>query len=255
MAKKDWQVFYTSGYAVGTNAYGMCWVTRSKIGISGESSSHPVADGGGDRALVLDSRMSGQDSIGWLYKGPSAALFPLRDGSVGVAVRTIDDVPTSRGVFGAIARAQTLLGPGLVSLSGISAYFIGIYQDNTTSATANIRAYRVINGAYTLLSLGTVGCFDYAGQGYCQFEIRLINNGGHVEFWLRYNNGTELSLPGSTGWTSWALVYTDTTPGVLVNAGYWGFGGYQYTSGGSGGTSDFKDPMIDHVTIDTDIGD
>lgn len=246
MARSDWNEFYIQDFPI-------YWFRRS----------YPysqVGAGLGDNCLFMQGYGSDDwDTFGFLYNGagqPAQAL--IRDGSITMSMR----VPNQNfgyhaQFFGTIMRSQTLFPDSKntqPAWTDADFYAMGVWFDHTEDAT-NCRCafWRVLNGTYTRLREDWIPNFDPT-QYWMQFETRLVNDvSDNVEYWLRYNTGTEWAEPGQGSWSTWSKRYTDTGHGGVLNqAGYWGFGRTE-ASGYSGGSSQWV--MVDNIMIAREIYD
>ena len=87
-------------------------------------------------------------------------------------------------------------------------------------------------------------------NSFIQFEVQYVNAGSTVEVYRRWNAGSALEAPGGPNWTPFVLHAVDSSPGVLLNAGHWGFGGINQ-SGWSGGSNNYA--YFDQLRITQEI--
>jgi len=180
---------------------------------------------------------------GYVYNGPD---IPLRDGSISLAVRTANGLAATQQLFiGPIARLQT---PVPTVTGQLDMYAAGLWFDVTELNNREIRVHRYINGVRT--QLGTSFFPPLVNNSFIQFEMQYVNVASTVEIYRRWNTGAALEPPGGPNWTAFTLHATDASPGVLINGGYWGFGGIN-TSGWSGGSNNFV--YFDEVRIIKEI--
>lgn len=189
---------------------------------------------------------------GYTYDGPSIGEFPLADGTISAALHNSVSAfgQYASMPYGLIMRLQSLpsLDPNTATpYTSMNLYIAGLsYRTGTTFKPTETydnpecAVYRVLGGTATLL--GSVFTpriiLDVADSRYLQIEFRIQNSGPDVDIDARWNEGTEATPPGSAGWTAWSDIATDTSPGVLVNGGYWGFGGQIIPNQGWSGGSD-----------------
>jgi len=218
MAKADWNFFEYN--APGDQVF------------NGVQTATEVSPGGDTTALKLTygawTGGSPNPVMGYMYNGPDIGEFPLLEGQISAAIRSNYSGPLLTGV---ILRSQINLNGVISDPNDLNFYMAGVEMDATTDNNAYWAMYKIVNGVASKIA-GTFiyNVVDYSTY-YTQFEMRLINNGGNVETYTRRNNGTQLTLPGSPGWTNFGLTDIDSSPGVLYNAGYWGFGIMARTSG------------------------
>jgi len=192
---------------------------------------------------------------GYTYVGPDSVNFPLGDGSISACLRTGDSPwgSTAAHPFGLVLRQQDLLSLDPASpspSSSVSMYMAGVWNQSTeVYGNPRCGVVRVVNGGWDVL-----GDYFYppiltgGGSRYVQIEIQLETAGTTVVIKRRYNEGTEASTPGAAGWTSLTAHHIDTSPGVLLNPGQWGFGhGCLGGTGLSGGSNNYN--YIDRLQI------
>jgi len=199
------------------------------------------------------------DAYVWTYNGNpygDSNEGKFDDGSISIALRVGESGAGHIGMNGIMARCPWLLADGLNSNGYRQFYFLGNYNDHTEGHadegdSLSCRLYRIDNATRT--NLATV-VFPVVHNNYVQFEVQFENSGGNVICRTRYNNslaatGTGiLSCPGSANWTSFNTICTDTSPGSLINPGYWGFGAHHVGSSG-GGNIDEQRVHFDHITL------
>lgn len=241
MAKQDWRGPFFAGY---DTPYGFRYRPSTE-----------VPPGGEDLSTRLEAQQWDASSwVGFTYDGPDIGDFPLETGYISGALRTSNSPwgVNASHPFGFIMRQQTLLSLDATSLdplSSVNMYMAGIYgQSSEMTPILNCAVFKIINGS--AIQLGpTFFVTRMAAGSFIQLELKLENSGPNVEISYRSNGGTEVSDPGSTGWTNWSLITTDTSPGVLINGGYWGFGQGIISGSFAGGGGNYN--YIDRVRIGT----
>jgi len=213
-----------------------------------------VSPGGSQKSLEITippgwTGASPNPVFGYIYNGPDKPEFPLGDGQMSFAIRS------GGGQFevaGLIIRSQVDLSGPIGSPNDLNYYMFGLTQDETVSSNnGSFRLFRVVNGVVTAIGGGPflISVVDLSTD-FCQVEIRAINVGPNIEFYWRRNNGSQLTTPGSPGWTGFGLLAVDSTPGVLINPGHWGFGIASRNFGSISGTHVFN---FDRIQITQEI--
>lgn len=138
--------------------------------------------------------------------------------------------------LGLFARAQAL-HEGEIAAGDKTFYVAGISGNYNTelSDPVLVRVYKIVSGTRT--QMGSNQWCNIVDNGFIHFGLRLVNDGGNVlvQFSKQAAGGGILTPAGSPDWSSWSTIATDTSPGVLYNDGYWGFGAVQGGSCGGGG--------------------
>lgn len=221
-----------------------------------------LAGGGSHNLRVRCDEWRYRSWWGYTYDGPSIAEFPLADGAISGALHNTTASFGKDGSmpFGLIMRLQDLpsLDPNTATpytnmnlyIAGLNYRFAWPHTPTETHDNPECAVHKVINGVAS--QVGPLFyprvILDVADSRFLQIEFRIQNVGPNVQIDSRWNEGTEATVPGSPGWTSWTNIGTDTSPGVLVNGGYWGFGAQIVPSGGwSGGSDNFV--YVDEVRI------
>jgi len=251
MAKADWSHFWTPGF-IGTGSQNYTFAGRTNL----------IAPGAGSSNIAFSTGKGASPAIaGFLYDGPTISKFPVQDGIISFAVRNGEsDYIVGTSIIGGLCRFQGLYSGQYSGTDQVLGYIVGTKMAQTvfrsTTATA---IYKLVGSSSATLVADAlaVSTIDDGTTYYIQTEFALKNNGGNVEFYQRNNNtNTGVLGPEDAGWSSWNLVATDTSPGALINPGYWGFGVYMHTGSMTSSSRNFDNIRFDDVRIKIDnLGD
>jgi hypothetical protein len=192
------------------------------------------------------------------YNGAQAAQFPAQYLRMSAAIYGVDNIAyrTRWGFYLLDAALTGTVATG--DLHGLS--FTPYRQYSSTPPTIEMKG--VNNGSRTTINYTTSFTPPVVTNNWIQYELALMIRSGFApdtdEFALkvfsRYNAGSQISAPGSTGWTSWSTMYDNsvalssehTTYLLPLKSGAYAYFGY---GGAEGGSLTYGDLYFDDVRV------